>query len=104
MSLVLLNVAPFFCLCASRIIIATVAKQKFHTFDDFHLSIPILLSTAIFPINKLVGLGLNEDIVLGLLLFYAYFNYFWYIFNAINQICQYLDINCLTIKPKTTKV
>ena len=81
MALILLNVAPFFCLCASRIIIASVAKQKFHTFDDFHLSIPVLISIAIFPINKMAGLGLSEDIVEKYNTHYKKFNRGNYIFE-----------------------
>jgi len=83
-SLVMINLAPFFCLCATRIIIAVVAKQRFSCFEDIHLIVPTLLSVVIFPINKICGLGLNEHVIYIFLMVTGYFMYFWYIVHSIN--------------------
>jgi len=99
-SLAMVNLAPFFCLCASRIIICSVAKQKFYTFEHLHLNMPIIISIIIFPVNTIFALGIDELLLYGFLIIYGYFMYFWYIVHTVNQICEYLDIYCLTIKHK----
>lgn len=45
-------------------------------------------------------LGLNEYIIYAVLIIAQIFMYFWFVTNSINQITQFLDIYCLTIKKK----
>ena len=99
-ALSLITFAPFFCLSISRLIVSTVSKTKFTLFKNIHLSIPIIVSILIFPINKHMNLQLNESYVYAVLIFANFYAYFFFVFNAINQISQYLGIYCLTIKPK----
>jgi hypothetical protein len=89
----------FYSLNASRVIIATVTKKKFSIFNDFHLTMPIILGTLAFPLNAM-GLDIKEETLCYGLILLNGIAYFWYIVNVINQITKYLDIYCLTIKKK----
>lgn len=96
---VFMSLTFFFSLNASRMIIATVTKKRFSIFNDFHLTIPIILGILAFPINAM-GLDIQEEILCSVLILLTGFTYFWYIVNVIKQITSYLDIYCLTIKGK----
>uniref|UniRef100_A0A7S3IP72 Uncharacterized protein n=1 Tax=Strombidium inclinatum TaxID=197538 RepID=A0A7S3IP72_9SPIT len=100
-ALVVFAMGSFLTLMGSRVIIATVTKSKFSTFKDFHLATPILFGIAVMPLNKV--LGLNEVAIFVFILVGSMVMYFYYILNVIDQICEALDINCLTIKHKKTK-
>lgn len=95
---VLFTVASFYSMCASRMIIGSVTKTKFSVFEDLHLSLPFIFGIIIFPLNKIYGLGLSEDLLFIGLFVSCMFMYFWYICNAIIQITEFLDIWCLVIK------
>ena len=98
-TLLVFTIGPFFTLCCTRVIIASVSKTRLQLFENLHLSIPILLSIVVFPINKQL-LHLNERSIYTFLIAYAMFNSMWYTVHAINQITSYLDIYCLSIKHK----
>jgi hypothetical protein len=83
-SLVIFSFGSFYCLNASRVIIATVTKSEFSLFKDIHLSLPILMGIVIIPANQILNLGLREDgLIMGVLgggmVMYAH-----YIINSIN--------------------
>ena len=102
-ALVIFTAGPFFCLCCTRIIIASVSKTQFSLTYDKHLTIPILLATIIFPLNSLY-LGIqNEFAIYMVMIGLGLVAYFQYTINTIQQITEYLDIYCLTIKPKKVK-
>lgn len=97
-SIIILNISPFFTLCLARLIVCTVGKKTFNLLEDLHLSIPILASLVIFPLNKILGLGLNEPLVFTILICANFFVYFLYIINTINQIKQCLGIWVFSLK------
>jgi hypothetical protein len=97
-ALSLIAIGPFFTGSCARLIVSTVSKARFSLFDEFHLSLPTVLSLVIFPANKIYGLGINELYIYGVLIFLNTFMYFLYVMNAIDQIKTYLGIYCLTIK------
>ena len=100
-ALVIFLIGPFFSLCCTRIIIASVSKTTFNLFEHFHLSIPMLISIFIFPLNYYTGLIKIPEFYLYIILILAgLWSYFDYTINTINQITEYLDIYCLTIKHK----
>jgi hypothetical protein len=66
-ALVIFTVGPFFCLCCTRIIIASVSKTQFSLTYDKHLTIPIFLSTVIFPINFMF-LGIKNEFAIYIIL------------------------------------
>ena len=43
--------SSYFCLSVTKIIICNLVKVEFSIFDDFHLSVPILVSTIAYPMN-----------------------------------------------------
>lgn len=98
-AMILINIAPFFTLCTARLIVCTVGKVTFNMLEDLHLSLPMLLSLVIFPLNKLLGLGLDEMSVFIMLSLANFFMYLLYVLNSIQQIKECLNIYCLTIKP-----
>ena len=100
-ALVIFAIGPYFTLNASRLIIATVTKQKFIVLEDLHLSLPTFVGLSLLILNK--QLGMNEIIIFLGMLIGNFFMYFWYIVHVIDQICEALDINCLTIKHKAEK-
>ena len=83
-ALSLLNLAPFFCLATSRLIVSTVAKMKFTLLREIHLSLPMLLTIVIFPLNKHYKLGLNELYVYIALIIMNYYAFFLFVVNAID--------------------
>jgi len=89
----------YFCLSASKIIMCNLVKVSFSIFDDFHLSVPILISTFAYPLNWMY-LKQDEKLMTQVLLGVNLFMYLWYIVACINQITSFLDIHCLTIKKK----
>ena len=89
----------FYSLNCSRVIIATVTKQKYSILRDFHLTVPILAGIVVLPVNAL-SLGIKEEHLYMAITASSIGMYFWYICNVINQITSYLGIYCLTIKKK----
>lgn len=89
----------YFGLNSSRCIIATVTKQEFSIFKDFHLSLPILCGIIAIPANQAFGWIKEEQLFAGLIVVNM-IAYFWYITNVIGQITDFLGIHCLTIKKK----
>lgn len=96
----MINIAPFFSLCCARLIVCTTSKDRFSLFLNMHLSVPIVFSLLVFPINKHFDLQLNEFTVYIALIFGNFFCYFLYVLNAMDQIKNCLGIYILTIKPK----
>ena len=45
------TMSAYYCMCCSKIIICNLTKVNFSIFDDFHLSVPILVATASYPLN-----------------------------------------------------
>lgn len=76
-ALVIFTIGPFFTLCASRLIIATVSKTDFSILDDIHLSLPILVSIPLFMLNSWF-LGLNERMLMLAIIAWGMFNSYWY--------------------------
>jgi hypothetical protein len=72
-------------------------KVEFSIFDDFHLTVPILISTIAYPMNW-VYWKQDEKLLSQLLLLMNLMMYFWYVVCCINQITSFLGIHCLTIK------
>ena len=92
---ILLPIGFFFSLNCSRMIIATVTKQRYHFFENLHLSLPFIFSITCLPFSSNESLAyLSINISCALI-------YFWYILSVINQITSFLDINCLSIKNKS---
>lgn len=89
----------YFCLGATKIIICNLVKVKFSIFDDFHLTLPILIATILYPLNWMY-LRYDEKLMTQALLALNLFIYFWYIIACINQITAFLGIHCLSIKKK----
>mmetsp|Transcript_11187 Transcript_11187/g.18806 ORF Transcript_11187/g.18806 Transcript_11187/m.18806 type:complete len:118 (-) Transcript_11187:65-418(-) len=98
--MVLFSLGSFFCLNASRVIIATVTKTRFTIFDDFYLSLPIVAATAFLPLNYYLNLGVCGGCIMEYALVGGLVAYFTYIVSCITQITTYLDIYCLSIKNK----
>jgi hypothetical protein len=97
-SLVVFSMSPFYCLSASRLIIATVTKQHFSMLEDFHLSAPMVLGTGLLWANGQWGWGLSESgLMVGVLVGNSV-TYFWFILHSIQQITESLGIFCLSIK------
>ena len=98
-ALVIFLIGPFFSLCCTRIIIASVSKTPFDMFEHFHLSMPMVISIMIFPLNAHFHFASEFTLYICLILM-GLCSYFWYTLHAIGQITEYLDIYCLTIKHK----
>lgn len=102
-ALMIFLIGPFFSLCCSRLIIATVTKMNFSLFNDFHLSAGFFMIILAFPLNRLMDLNIDENLIYYGLMVINYSLYFWYIVNVIGQITTYLDIHCLSIKKQKIK-
>lgn len=50
-SVVLFVAGIYFCLSVTKMIIATVTKQRCSIFDDLHLSVPFIISILALPLN-----------------------------------------------------
>ena len=83
-ALMIINIAPIFCLNCARLILATVSKGRFSFLKDVHLSIAAVFSLVAFPINKILGLNINENNLMISMLIMSYGTYFWYIYHSIN--------------------
>jgi len=83
-ALIQINIAPFFAGTCARLIVSTVAKARFTLLDELHLSLPFIAGLLVFPINKRLGLGLNELHVVIVLIAGNLFTYFLYVLNAID--------------------
>jgi len=79
-----INVAPFFTGTCARLIVSSVAKARFTILDELHLSLPFFASLVVFPLNKHLGLGLDEYNVYMVLIACNFFTYFLYVRNAID--------------------
>jgi hypothetical protein len=102
-ALVVFAVGPFFTLSASRLIVATVSNTDYSILEDIHLSLPILISMPLFILNSWF-FGMNERMLILLIIAWGMFNSFWYTTIVVSQITEYLDIYCLSIKhPKKLK-
>lgn len=73
-----LPMSMYFSLNCSRVIIATVTKKEFSIFIDFHLSVPILLSTLSVPSNHAFKVLKEEHLFTGIIVSNI-FVYLWYI-------------------------
>jgi hypothetical protein len=73
----------YFSLNCSRVIIATVTKQEYTVFKDFHLTIPIILSTIAIPVNHAYGEVVPEEKLFAGAILLNMFVYFWYITHVI---------------------
>jgi hypothetical protein len=89
----------YFSLNCSRCIIATVTKQEYSVFIDFHLTLPIICCIIIIPANQAFDLIKEEQLFAGFIIVNI-MAYFWYITIVIGQITDFLGIHCLTIKKK----
>lgn len=97
-ALIIYIIGPFFSLSCSRMIVGSVTHSKFTMFRDLHLSMPFIFAMIILPANSIYGLGLDETYLVFALIAINLAAYFQYVVNAISQICEALDIYCLTIK------
>jgi len=50
-SVVLFVAGIYFCLSVTKMIIATVTKQRYTVFDDIHLSAPFVMAIVALPLN-----------------------------------------------------
>lgn len=48
---VIMIMSSYFGLSTTKIIICNLVKVEFSIFDDFHLTVPILISTVAYPLN-----------------------------------------------------
>ena len=94
---VIMIASAFFCLSTTKIIICNLVKVDFSIFDDFHLCLPILISTFAYPLNWMYWRQ-DEKMLTQILLVMNLSMYFWYVVCCINQITKELGIHCLTIK------
>lgn len=101
---VIFSVHPFFCTQNSRLIIATVTKQRYSLFDDIHLSYAMILSMLALVVNNHLDFPINEANMFTMILLGGLATYFWYILMAIDQIKKFLGVNCLTIPYKSKKL
>lgn len=83
-AIVVINIAPFYCLTMARVVVSTVVKKIYNPFEDLHLSMPLILTLISFPVNKLLGLGIDERWMFALSLATNLFVYFIYVINTIN--------------------
>lgn len=97
-ALVVFTIGPFFSLCCTRLIIGSVTHSKFTILKDLHLSVPFLIAMIVFPLNKHLGLHMNETLIFLGLIGINMVAYFWYTLHAIGQITEAMNIYCLTIK------
>lgn len=88
-----IGVGIAYALFASQLIMAHMCKEPF----DAPVWVLLLMAAGI--LNKVLGLydPLQVTIGIDVLLLAGYLHY---VVVVINQICEHLDINCLTIKPK----
>jgi hypothetical protein len=82
-ALVIFTVGPYFSLCCSRMIVCSVTHSKFTILKDLHLSVPFFMAMVTFPLNKHLGLNLNETFLFLFLIAINMVAYFWYIVHAI---------------------
>lgn len=97
---VIFSVHPFFCTQNSRLIIATVTKQEYSLFDDFHLTYAMVLSILALVINNHLNFPVEESNMFTIILLGGLATYFWYILHSIDQIKNFLGVNVLTIPSK----
>mmetsp|Transcript_41849 Transcript_41849/g.64024 ORF Transcript_41849/g.64024 Transcript_41849/m.64024 type:complete len:152 (-) Transcript_41849:82-537(-) len=96
--LVIWSVGVFFTLSASRLIICTVTKARFTLFENIHLLLPMAFGLVTLPLNHI--LGLDETLIFLVVLVGGLAVYFYFVMNVIRQICESLNIYCLTIKDR----
>jgi len=101
---VIFSAHPYFCTQNSRLIIATVTKQRFSLFDDIHLSYATVLSMLALVINNRLDFPIDESKMFAMILLGNLATYFWYILNSIDQIKKFLGVNCLTIHNKIKSI
>jgi hypothetical protein len=101
---VIFSAHPYFCTQNSRLIIATVTKQRYSLFDDIHLSYAMVLSILALVINNHLDFPIEESNMFTMILLGGLATYFWYILHSIDQIKKFLGVNCLTIHNKIKNV
>lgn len=83
-AIIYICISPYFCLSLARVIICSLGKKVFDPFEDLHLSMPMFLTLAAFPANKLLGLNMDERYMFAVSLATNLLMYFMYVVNSIN--------------------
>ena len=101
----LLITGTYFCLCSVKIIVSTITRQTFCTFEDMGLHAPYLISLVLLPLHSSWSKSksaeqkrIGEVFLLSLILVANLFVFLFYVLNVIRQITGYLGIDCFSIR------
>lgn len=85
---------PCYCLINSKLIVCNF------TYIETPMIAYEALWFTLFPLNSMLGLNISEEVIAAIIFTVNTAIYFTFVYCTIEQITTFLDIYCLSIKPK----